>query len=155
MISIGAQSRTPSDIVNATGFQRWNEGLIDVITPEKLSEVVAEKTEESKDDPNKVMAESYSKLLSTDGVITKYYTLGQSPTKDIIDSQLSTAASVFNFVVSNYAVTEDKPTQTFIPFDLGLDLLMNKKKVRADFTEINKLSPTASHTNNNNERKIR
>ena len=121
MISIGAQSRTPSDIVNATGFQRWNEGLIDVITPEKLSEVVAEKTEEAKDDPNKVMAESYSKLLSTDGVITKYYTLGQSPTKDIIDSQLSTAASVFNFVVSNYAVTEDKPTQTFIPFDLGLD----------------------------------
>ena len=28
---------------------------------------------------------------------------------------------MFNFVVSNYAVTEDKPTQTFIPFDLGLD----------------------------------
>ena len=121
MISVGAQSRTPSDIVNATGFQRWNEGLIDVITPEKLSETVVEKPEEAKEDPNKVMAESYSKLLSTDGVITKYYTLGQSPTKDIIDSQLSTAASVFNFVVSNYAVTEDKPTQTFIPFDLGLD----------------------------------
>ena len=27
---------------------------------------------------------------------------------------------------------------------------MNKKKVRADFTEINKLSPTSSHNNNNN-----
>ena len=121
MISVGAQSRTPSDIVNATGFQRWNEGLIDIITPEKLSEVVATKSEEDKKDPNKVMAESYNKLLSKDGVINKYYTLGQSPTKDVIDSQLSTAASVFNFIVSNYAVAEDKPTQTFIPFDLGLD----------------------------------
>jgi hypothetical protein len=121
MISVGAQSRNPSDIVNATGFQRWNEGLIDIITPEKVSEVVAEKPEEAKSDPNKVMAESYNKLLSSDGVITKYYTLGQSPTKDIVDSQLSTAASVFSFVVSNYAVAEDKPTQTFIPFDLGLE----------------------------------
>ena len=121
MISVGAQSRNPSDIVNATGFQRWNEGLIDIITPEKLSEVVAEKPEEAKDDPNKVMAESYGKLLSSDGVITKYYTLGQSPTKDVVDSQLSTASSVFNFIVSNYAVAEDKPTQTFIPFDLGLE----------------------------------
>ena len=121
MISVGAQSRNPSDIVNATGFQRWNEGLIDIITPEKVSEVVAEKPEEAKSDPNKVMAESYNKLLSSDGVITKYYTLGQSPTKDVVDSQLSTAASVFSFVVSNYAVAEDKPTQTFIPFDLGLE----------------------------------
>ena len=121
MISVGAQSRNPSDIVNATGFQRWNEGLIDIITPEKVSEVVAEKPEEAKSDPNKVMAESYNKLLSSDGVITKYYTLGQSPTKDIVDSQLSTAASVFSFVVSNYAVAEDRPTQTFIPFDLGLE----------------------------------
>jgi hypothetical protein len=121
MISVGAQSRNPSDIVNATGFQRWNEGLIDIITPEKVSEVVAKKPEEAKSDPNKVMAESYNKLLSSDGVITKYYTLGQSPTKDIVDSQLSTAASVFSFVVSNYAVAEDKPTQTFIPFDLGLE----------------------------------
>lgn len=121
MISVGAQSRTPSDIVNATGFQRWNEGLIDVITPEKLSEVVTEKSEDIKKDPNKIMAESYNKLLSTDGIITKYYTLGQSPTKDVINSQLSTATSVFSFIVSNYAVIEDKPTQTFIPFDLGLE----------------------------------
>jgi len=121
MISVGAQSRNPSDIVNATGFQRWNEGLIDIITPEKISEIVAQKPEEAKSDPNKVMAESYSKLLSADGIITKYYTLGQSPTKDVVDSQLSTAASVFSFVVSNYAVAEDKPTQTFIPFDLGLE----------------------------------
>ena len=121
MISVGAQSRNPSDIVNATGFQRWNEGLIDIITPEKISEVVAQKPEEAKSDPNKVMAESYNKLLSADGIITKYYTLGQSPTKDVVDSQLSTAASVFSFVVSNYAVAEDKPTQTFIPFDLGLE----------------------------------
>jgi len=121
MISIGAQSRTPSDIVNATGFQRWNEGLIDIITPEKLSEVVATESEEDKKDPNKIMAESYNKLLSKDGVINKYYTLGQSPTKDVINSQLPLATPVFNFIVSNYAVAENKPTQTFIPFDLGLD----------------------------------
>ena len=57
-----------------------------------------------------------------------------------------------NLTVStnNYDAMPSMGNSTDKSFDLGLDLLMNKKKVRADFTEINKLSPTASHTNNNN-----
>lgn len=61
-------------------------------------------------------------------------------------------ASNPNLTVStnNYDAMPSMGNSTDKSFDLGLDLLMNKKKVRADFTEINKLSPTASHTNNNN-----
>ena len=46
-----------------------------------------------------------------------------------------------NLTVStnNYDAMPSMGNSTDKSFDLGLDLLMNKKKVRADFTEINKL----------------
>ena len=65
-------------------------------------------------------------------------------------SNASIQASNPNLTVStnNYDSMPSMGSSTDKSFDLGLDLLMNKKKARADFTEIHKLSPTSSHNTN-------
>jgi hypothetical protein len=121
MISIGAQAQTPSDITNATGFMKFNRGLTDAITPNKVSKVVSN---QPKDDPNKVLAKAYTKLKAKGGIIFNFYTSGTTPTAEMIDSQQTSASTIFRAISSKYSTDpeSDIPTQSFIPFNLNLEM---------------------------------
>jgi hypothetical protein len=120
MISIGAQAQTPSDVTNATGFMKFNEGLTDSIMPTKVSKVVIE--QQAKDNPEKSMAKFYSKLKAKGGIINDLYLQGITPTSEMIDSQQTNAAIIFRSLTSKYSIDEDIPTQSFIPFNLNLQM---------------------------------
>jgi hypothetical protein len=121
MISVGAQAQTPSDITNATGFMKFNRGLVDSIAPNKISKVVSNQPQ---DDPNKVLAKAYTKLKAKGGVIYNLYREGVTPTAEMIDSQQTSAATVFRAISSKYSTDpeSDIPTQSFIPFNLNLEM---------------------------------
>jgi hypothetical protein len=120
MISIGAQAQTPSDITNATGFMKFNEGLKDSIIPTKVSVVAAQ--QQVKDNPEKSMAKFYTKLKAKGGIINDLYLQGITPTSEMIDSQQTNAAIIFRSLTSKYSIDEDIPTQSFIPFNLSLQM---------------------------------
>lgn len=120
MISIGAQAQTPSDITNATGFMKFNEGLKDSIIPTKVSVVAAQ--QQVKDNPEKSMAKFYTKLKAKGGIINDLYLQGITPTSEMIDSQLTNAAIIFRSLTSKFSIEEDIPTQSFIPFNLSLQM---------------------------------
>jgi len=120
MISIGAQAQTPSDITNATGFMKFNEGLKDSIIPTKVSVVAAQ--QQVKDNPEKNMAKFYTKLKAKGGIINDLYLQGITPTSEMIDSQQTNAAIIFRSLTSKYSIDEDIPTQSFIPFNLSLQM---------------------------------
>jgi hypothetical protein len=121
MISVGAQAQTPSDITNATGFMKFNRGLTDAITPNKVSKVVSN---QPKDDPNKILAKAYTKLKAKGGIIFNFYTSGTTPTAEMIDSQQTSASTIFRAISSKYSTDpeSDIPTQSFIPFNLNLEM---------------------------------
>ena len=120
MISIGAQAQTPSDVTNATGFMKFNKGLTDSIIPTKVSVVAAQ--QQVKDNPEKSMAKFYTKLKAKGGIINDLYLKGVTPTSEMIDSQQTNAAIIFRSLTSKYSIEEDVPTQSFIPFNLGLQM---------------------------------
>ena len=122
MISIGAQAQTPSDITNATGFMKFNKGLKDSIIPTKVSVAVAQ--QQVKDNPKKRMAKFYTKLKAKGGIINDLYLQGITPTSEMIDSQQTNAAIIFRSLTSKYSIDEaiDVPTQSFIPFNLSLQM---------------------------------
>jgi hypothetical protein len=120
MISIGAQAQTPSDVTNATGFMKFNKGLTDSIIPTKVSVVAAQ--QQVKDNPEKSMAKFYTKLKAKGGIINDLYLQGITPTSEMIDSQQTNAAIIFRSLTSKYSIKEDVPTQSFIPFNLGLQM---------------------------------
>ena len=120
MISIGAQSQTPSDITNATGFMKFNKGLKDSIIPTKVSVVAAQ--QQVKDNPEKSIAKFYTKLKAKGGIINDLYLQGLTPTSEMIDSQQTNAAIIFRSLTSQFSIDEDIPTQSFIPFNLSLQM---------------------------------
>jgi hypothetical protein len=120
MISIGAQAQTPSDITNATGFMKFNKGLKDSIIPTKVSVVAAQ--QQVKDNPEKSMAKFYTKLKAKGGIINDLYLQGITPTSEMIDSQQTNAAIIFRSLTSQFSIDEDIPTQSFIPFNLSLQM---------------------------------
>jgi len=120
MISIGAQAQTPSDVTNATGFMKFNKGLTDSIIPTKVSVVAAQ--QQVKDNPEKSMAKFYTKLKAKGGIINDLYLQGITPTSEMIDSQQTNAAIIFRSITSKYSIDEDIPTQSFIPFNLSLQM---------------------------------
>jgi len=120
MISIGAQAQTPSDITNATGFMKFNKGLKDSIIPTKVSVVAAQ--QQVKDNPEKSMAKFYTKLKAKGGIINNLYLQGITPTSEMIDSQQTNAAIIFRSLTSQFSIDEDIPTQSFIPFNLSLQM---------------------------------
>ena len=121
MISIGAQAQTPSDITNATGFMKFNKGLVDSIAPNKIS---AQVSNQPKDDPDKVLAKAYTKLKAKGSIIYNLYREGITPTSEMIDSQQTSASTIFRAISSKYSIDEENPTptQSFIPFDLNLEM---------------------------------
>jgi len=123
MISIGAQSRSTSDITNATAFSRWNEGLIDVITPKKLSKVVAKQTKEEQGKPLDKFKDNLKDLYKKGNVIHKFYQNVKSPPTETIESTRNVNSKYQQFLTTYYNKEFNVPsTQGFIPFNMSLTM---------------------------------
>ena len=121
-ISIGAQSRTKSDIINATGFMNFNDGLEDSIIPNKISATSNEANQENLDKVAKDIVNGYISLKKPGGIIQAFYNQAKTISSEMINSQQTVASSVFRYYISEYSLTGKTPTQPFIPFDLGLEM---------------------------------
>jgi hypothetical protein len=121
-ISIGAQSRTKSDIINATGFMNFNDGLEDSIIPNKISATNNEANQDNLDKVAKDIVNGYISLKKPGGIIQAFYGQAKTISSEMINSQQTVASSVFRYYISEYSLTGKTPTQPFIPFDLGLEM---------------------------------
>jgi hypothetical protein len=121
-ISIGAQSRTKSDIINATGFMNFNDGLEDSIIPNKISATNNEANQNNLDKVAKDIVNGYISLKKPGGIIQAFYGQAKTISNEMINSQQTVASSVFRYYISEYSLTGKTPTQPFIPFDLGLEM---------------------------------
>lgn len=123
MISIGAQSRSTSDVTNATAFSRWNEGLIDVITPKKLSKVVAKQTKEEQGKPLDKFKDNLKDLYKEGNVIHKFYQNAIGPTQESLESTRNVNSKYQQFLTTYYNKEFNVPsTQGFIPFNMSLTM---------------------------------
>ena len=123
MISIGAQSRSTSDITNATAFSRWNSGLQDVINPSKLSKAVIERDKENTKAPTEIFKDNIASLKKAGNVVADFYYRGKQPTKDAISSTMSLNAELGKFLGTYYNKDNNVPSiQGFIPFNMSLDM---------------------------------
>ena len=122
MISIGAQARTKSDVVNATGFMNFNNGLEDSIIPNKISAISNEENQKSLDKAAKDIIKGYESLKKAGGIIQYFYTQGNTISGEMTNSNQTVASSVFRYYISEYSLTGKTPTQPFIPFNLGLEM---------------------------------
>jgi hypothetical protein len=121
-ISIGAQSRTKSDIINATGFMNFNDGLEDSIIPNKISATNNEANQDNLDKVAKDIVNGYISLKKPGGIIQAFYGQAKTISSEMINSQQTVASSVFRYYISEYSLTGKTPTQPFIPFNLGLEM---------------------------------
>jgi hypothetical protein len=122
IISIGAQARTKSDIINATGFMNFNDGLEDSIIPNKISATSNEANQDNLDKVAKDIVNGYISLKKPGGIIQAFYNQAKTISSEMINSQQTVASSVFRYYISEYSLTGKTPTQPFIPFDLGLEM---------------------------------
>jgi hypothetical protein len=127
MISIGAQSQSQSDIANGTSLSKFNKGLIDSVTPSKISKAVASKENASKNDPTIIFAKTITSLNKTDSLLSYFYKNGKVPSGDLISSSKS-QSSAFNRYVATTDLKrkggEELPSsQGFIPFSMNLDMM--------------------------------
>lgn len=123
MISIGAQSRSTSDITNATAFSRWNEGLIDVIAPKKLSKVVAKQTKEEQGKPLDKFKDNLKDLYKKGNVIHKFYQNAIAPPQESLESTRNINSKYQQFLTTYYNKEYNVPsTQGFIPFNMSLTM---------------------------------
>ena len=122
MISVGAQARTKSDVVNATGFMNFNDGLEDSIIPNKLSATSNEENQKNLDKAAKDIIKGYESLKKAGGIIQYFYTQGNTISGEMTNSNQTVASSVFRYYIGEYSLTGKTPTQPFIPFNLGLEM---------------------------------
>ena len=127
MISIGAQSQSQSDISNATSLSKFNIGLIDSVTPSKISKAVASKQNTSKKDPLIIFNKTITNLNKKDSLLSHFYKNGKVPSGELVSSSRS-QISAFN----RYVATTDlkrkggeklPSSQGFIPFSMNLDMM--------------------------------
>jgi len=123
MISIGAQSRSKSDVTNATAFSKWNEGLVDIIQPQKLSRAVSEQNQRDLKNPSQLFAKNIEALKKPGNVISDFYKNGKTPTGEAISSTQSLNASYSQYLGTVYNTDNQIPSiQGFIPFSMNLDM---------------------------------
>jgi hypothetical protein len=124
MIAIGAQSRSSSELANATAFTRWNEGLTDCVIESKLSRAVADPSNKENSTAEQLFQQNRKLLFETDGtVITNFYEQGIIVTEEVMQSAENFATELFRYQSAIYNIQNDVPSvQGFIPFNLNLDL---------------------------------
>jgi len=121
-ISVGAQARTKSDVVNATGFMNFNDGLEDSIIPNKISAISNEANQNNLSKVAKDIVNGYIGLKKPGGIIQAFYNQAKTISSEMTNSNQTVASSVFRYYISEYSLTGQTPTQPFIPFDLGLEM---------------------------------
>ena len=123
MIAIGAQARSTSDVSNATAFSRWNEGLIDIVTPQKLSKVVSKQTEEEQKKPLDIFKENLKDLYKNGNLLEKFYGRAKAPNEEVIESTRNINSKYQQFLTTYYNKEFKVPsTQGFIPFNMSLTM---------------------------------
>jgi hypothetical protein len=122
MISVGAQARTKSDVVNATGFMNFNDGLEDSIIPNKISAISNEANQNNLSKVAKDIVNGYIGLKKPGGIIQAFYNQAKTISSEMTNSNQTVASSVFRYYISEYSLTGQTPTQPFIPFNLGLEM---------------------------------
>ena len=123
MISIGAQSRSESDVANSTSFSRWNVGLIDSVTPSKLSKKAIQQSKAEAKNPSVVFNKTVESLLKNGNIIKDFYTNKKSPSGEVISTARSQNAAVQQYKAQVNNPESPKPsTQGFIPFSMNLDM---------------------------------
>lgn len=124
MIAIGAQAQSTSDVTNATAFSRWNDGLIDFVTPQKLSRALSKQTaEERNKKPLDWVKDSMESLYKAGQVIAVFYQGTAAPTSEAISSTSSLNSAVAGYLGTYYNKDFNVPSvQGFIPFDMGLTM---------------------------------
>ena len=123
MISIGAQSRSTSDIADGSAFAKWNTGLQDVVFPSKLSKGIADKDAENTKSPFELFKENIVSLKKKGNVIMDFYYSGKEPSKDAIASTKSLNAGLAKYLGTYYNKENNVPSiQGFIPFNMNLKM---------------------------------
>lgn len=123
MISIGAQSRSTSDVTNATAFSKWNAGLEDVVTPSKLSKAIIDKDIENNKSPFEIFKENIVSLKKKGNVIYDFYRTAKEPTSDAVTSSTSLNAELAKYFGTYYNKDFNVPSiQGFIPFSMNLKM---------------------------------
>jgi hypothetical protein len=123
MISIGAQSRSTSDVTNSTAFAKWNKGLEDVVTPSKLSKAIITKDKENNKSPFEIFKENIVSLKKKGNVIYDFYRNAKEPTSDAVTSSTSLNAELAKYFGTYYNKDFNVPSiQGFIPFNMNLKM---------------------------------
>ena len=123
MISIGAQSRSTSDVANGTAFSKWNRGLEDVVTPSKLSKAIIDKDVDNTRPPSEIFKDNIVSLKKRGNVIYDFYRNGKEPTADAITSTTSLNAELARYLGTYYNTDKNVPSiQGFIPFNMNLKM---------------------------------
>lgn len=123
MISIGAQSRSTSDISNSTAFSKWNKGLQDVVFPSKLSKAIIEKDVEDNKSPFEVFKDNIASLKKSGNVIKDFYYNAKEPAEEAIASTKSLNAELAKYLGTYYNKDFNVPSiQGFIPFNMNLKM---------------------------------
>ncbi len=115
-------TNSPSDVKNATGLSKFNVGLIDSVTPTKLSANQAEQTKKQRSE----FTSNYEKTkedLFEKGLVKSFYSEGKSPSLDLIESSITQNQEINNYQAQILNKDNQVPSiQGFIPFNMGLDV---------------------------------
>lgn len=126
MIAIGAQANGNTDLLNATAFSRWNEGLEDSTFKEKISKQSDQyKISQATPDEEAIQTFKDSWQILIDRIIVPFYNhVGDTLlSEETIDLVTNTSKDAFKYLVGTYNKEENVPSaQGFIPFDLGLEM---------------------------------
>jgi len=136
MVTIGAQSGKSTDILDATAFSKWNEGLIDSTFKERESKVISnieisEEEEAAYSNPLFIFNKNWRQLIGgrvgttyEASPLFKFYNLPNFyPSLGEIEMSLDVGAESFRYLRGFYQEYHNVPsTQGFIPFDLGLEM---------------------------------
>ena len=113
---------SPSDVKNTTGLSKFNVGLVDSVTPTKLSANQAEQTKKQRSE----FEDNYEKTkkdLFEKGLVKSFYSEGKSPSLDLIESSITQNQEINSYQAQILNKDNQVPSiQGFIPFNMGLDV---------------------------------
>ena len=121
MTTISSGGDTSSDSENTTGLTRFNRGLLDSVSPTKLSSKQIELTKKDIEEKNTQLTNAITNLKA--GIISSFYSTGNTPSTTLLDS----SKALNSAIQTNIAKLFNKfgftpPPQGFIPFNMGLDM---------------------------------
>jgi hypothetical protein len=123
MISIGAQARNDGKKANTSTLTAFNKGLIDGITPQKLSREIVDRSLDDDETFEDVYSDTYRKLFKRGSLLYDFYWLNKRPNADAISSEYSIISEMFRTLAAHYNRENGVAgVEGFLPFNLGLEI---------------------------------